>query len=126
MKKRVKLSFLKGDFAAALLVILLAAAAGIWFWPNADEDGKRAELWLNGQLVQSIALDEDQTLELEGDYCSRITVRNGRVAVTESDCPGQDCVHSGWVFGAGHSIVCLPNRMEIRIVGEQKVDLILR
>ena len=42
---------------------------------------------------------------------------DGAVAVTASDCPGNDCVHSGWISAAGRSIVCLPNRLEVRITG---------
>ena len=33
----------------------------------------------------------------------------------EADCPGKDCVHTGSISKAGSAIVCLPNRLEIRI-----------
>ena len=39
------------------------------------------------------------------------------VSVTQSDCPGQDCVHSGAVSRAGQSIVCLPARIVVELVG---------
>ena len=35
----------------------------------------------------------------------------------DSDCPGQDCVHSGAVSRAGQSIVCLPARIVVELVG---------
>ena len=41
----------------------------------------------------------------------------GAVSVTQSDCPGQDCVHSGAVSRAGQSIVCLPARIVVELVG---------
>ena len=48
------------------------------------------------------------------------------IAITGSDCPGEDCVHSGWIKASGRSIVCLPNKVEIRIVGQSDdVDFVV-
>ena len=63
-----------------------------------------------------------------GLYTNRITVRGGRIAITESSCPGEDCVHSGWIDRPGRSLVCLPNRVEIRLEGpaaEDDVDAVV-
>ena len=46
-----------------------------------------------------------------------ITAAGGAVSVTQSDCPGQDCVHSGAVSRAGQSIVCLPARVAVTLEG---------
>ena len=46
-----------------------------------------------------------------------VTAVGGAVSVTQSDCPGQDCVHSGAVSRAGQSIVCLPARIVVELVG---------
>ena len=37
--------------------------------------------------------------------------------MAESDCPTQDCVHTGAVHDAGRSIVCLPARLTVRLTG---------
>ena len=37
--------------------------------------------------------------------------------VTESDCPGQDCLHTGAIFRSGESIVCLPAEIVITLSG---------
>ena len=39
------------------------------------------------------------------------------VRVSESDCPNQDCVHSGAISRAGQSIVCLPARVAVTLEG---------
>ena len=41
----------------------------------------------------------------------------GRIRVSHSDCPSQDCVRTGWVSRSGGQIVCLPNRLIITITG---------
>ena len=50
-------------------------------------------------------------------YTLTVTAAGGAVSVTQSDCPGQDCVHSGAVSRAGQSIVCLPARIVVELVG---------
>ena len=44
-------------------------------------------------------------------------MENGAVRVSESDCPNQDCVHSGAISRAGQSIVCLPARVADTLEG---------
>lgn len=125
MKKRTALSFQKGDWAAVALVMLLAVGSGILFWSR-KEDGQVVQIYQDGQLVQEFSLAENRTFEIGGKYHNKIEIRDGQAAVTESDCPGEDCVHSGWIGEAGHSVICLPNRVEVRIAGGDGLDFIVR
>ena len=43
--------------------------------------------------------------------------REQGVRVAVSDCPTQDCVHTGTITRSGQSIVCLPARIIIRLEG---------
>lgn len=42
--------------------------------------------------------------------------------VARSDCPTQDCVHTGTITRSGQSIVCLPARIIIRLEGGTPED----
>ncbi len=42
---------------------------------------------------------------------------SGGVCVVHSDCPGQDCVHTGRITRSGQSIVCLPEQVVIQLTG---------
>lgn len=112
----MRLRFQKGDYLAVAVTLLLAAAVFLAFLPRETGDTPMAEIYLDGTLVRRVSLDTSAEFSVTGDYMNTVTVRDGKIAVTESDCPGGDCVHSGWIGISGRSIVCLPNRMEIRIV----------
>ena len=114
----MKLQWKKGDMVAVLLVLLLALGVFLAFLPSGQEKGASAQIYLDGKLVKTVSLTQDQEFSVDGDYRNTITVKNGRIAVTHSDCPGKDCVGCGWQSVSGRSLVCLPNRMEIRIVGK--------
>ena len=112
----MRLRFQKGDYLAVAVTLLLAAGVFLAFLPRETGDTPMAEIYLDGTLVRRVSLDTAAEFSVTGDYMNTVTVRDGKIAVTESDCPGGDCVHSGWIGTSGRSIVCLPNRMEIRIV----------
>lgn len=118
---RTRLKLKKGDLLAVLLVVALAAGLGAWLMTrNGATEHPVAVLYQNGQVLRTIdlqAVDEAETFSVDGDYHNQITVEPGRICISESDCPGEDCVHSGWISTSGRNIVCLPNRLEIRIQG---------
>lgn len=128
MQKRLRLSFSKGDWSAIAAVLLLAAATLIAYLPN-ESTGQTAlvQVRLEGSLIHELTVDEDREFIVSGKYENTIRIRNGKVSIVESDCPGTDCVHSGSISSPGRSIVCLPNRVEVRIVGAKSdVDFVVR
>lgn len=127
MKSRPKLSFCRGDWIAILLVAALAVGTAAAFVPHTDsQQAHVVQIYQDGRLLNELPLDKDAALQVGGDYSNTVTISGGRAAITESDCPGADCVHSGWIGGAGRSIVCLPNRVEVRITGASDVDFTVR
>ena len=111
-----RLRFQKGDLLAVAVTLLLAVAVFVLFLPRENSQAAVAEIYLDGALIRQVSLSEDGEFTVTGDYENTVTVRDGKIAVTRSDCPGGDCVHSGWIGSRGRSLVCLPNRLEIRVV----------
>jgi len=127
MEKRSVFSFRKGDFFAVVLVVLIALAVLFAYLPgqNAAQDST-VQVLRNNTLIKELPLNADAEFEITGEYVNRAVIRDGRVCIEASDCPGSDCVHSGWIDKGGRSIVCLPNRVEIRISGESDVDFVVK
>jgi len=128
MQRKPRLRFCAGDGVAVVLVLLLAAFSAAAFVPGEQTaDSCTVQIFLDGALVQELALDKNASYVIRGEFSNTVVVENGSVFIAESDCPGADCVHSGAISSAGRSIVCLPNRAEVRIVGAQsEVDFVLR
>lgn len=123
---RMRLHFQKGDFLAIGIAVLLALAVFVAFLPKQTQGAAVAEIYRQGELLQTVSLDEPREFTLTFDYRNTVTVRDGKIAVTASDCPGADCVHSGWIGTSGRSLVCLPNALEIRVVSQNSdVDFIV-
>ena len=116
MAKPEYLRFRKGDVLAIVVVAVLAVIVAVSFLPSADAENVQAQIYQNGELIGTLSLDEEQTLELTGKYTNIITVQDGTISISSSDCPGEDCVHSGAIRSSGRSVVCLPNEVEVRVV----------
>ena len=126
MNRSAYLRFRKGDILAIALVLALAVAVAVCFLPKPGESAKQAQIYHNGQLIQTLDLGVSREVVVEGDYTNTITVKDGKVAVTASNCPGEDCVHSAPIDSAGRSIVCLPNALEVRVTAQTSdVDFVV-
>ena len=109
-----------------LLSAVLAVCLGLSLWlllPG--EDAARAEVWSDGELLYVLELSVDQELTVRTDRgTNTITVKDGAIAVTAADCPDHYCMDRGFCTG-GAQIVCLPNRLVIKFLGEQKIDSVV-
>ena len=110
-----------------VLALLAAAAVGFAVFAvmmNADRKNPTAEVYLNGVLVRKEPLSQDIEFTINSENGVNIVkIENGTVRVTYADCPVRVCMEMGAVSGGAVPIVCLPHRVEIRIVdGEDGFD----
>lgn len=126
MQNTLRLTFRRGDcFAIAFVLILALLTAAAFISRESGSENAVVQVWLDGTLVRELPLSANESFECTGEYTNLVAVQNGKAAIVESDCPGADCVHSGWIRHSGRSIVCLPNRLEIRITGRTDVDFVV-
>jgi hypothetical protein len=74
-----------------------------------------------------VRLDVDQVLTCEGPLGQTVlSVEDGRIAIVEAPCRLQLCRRMGSTNDPSRSLVCIPNRVQVRILsgpaGEADVD----
>lgn len=120
------LRFRKTDLIAVAIVVVLAAAVLLAFMPSSDTSPAQIAIYQDGELIKTLSINESQKFEISGKYTNTVTIQDGKVAITQSNCPGSDCVACGWIANSGRSIVCLPNGVEIRILSQDSdVDFVV-
>lgn len=91
-----------------------------------QSDGVYLAVFRDGEEVARYPLDTDVSFRLDsgdGGY-NLVRIENGTVDMTEASCPDRICVRHRPIAKAGQTIICLPNRIILKIVGgEQAVDL---
>jgi len=89
--------------------------------------GQTAVVKAAGKVVATLPLNQDGEFVFDENGTNVVIVRDGKVCITEADCPDETCVKMGWVSKAGDTIVCLPHRLTVTIEGgEADSDAVTR
>lgn len=107
-------------------VILLICGALSIFLLMPQDAATHAEITSQGDVLKTVDLRIDQEFEVitESGGHNVVTVKDGKIAVTEANCPDHYCMQRGYC-NSGTQIVCLPNRLVIRFLGEQTIDAVV-
>ncbi len=77
-------------------------------------------------LVSADGVESKYPLNRDGEYVFTsngvdfvLEIKDGCAAVAEAGCPDKVCVGSGRISVAGESIVCIPGRMSVKIMGKE-------
>ena len=109
------------DALVALAVVVLAVVCVATIWFDSTDAGLQAVIVADGNEVERVALDTlkeptEMLVEANG-YQLHLLLSPEGIVMTESDCPTQDCVHTGTIRRSGQSIVCLPARVVVTLEG---------
>lgn len=121
---RPELKFNRYDAVVAVVVALLAVAAALWFClPRTQTGDLTVVISVGGQETQRSGLKDfaPTTLSHNG-YTLTVAADGDSVWVSDSDCPTQDCVHTGHIRRGGQSIVCLPAQVVVHLEGAASPD----
>ena len=78
-----------------------------------------------GNLLCTLPLAVDTQVTVDtGEGINVITVKDGKVAVTQADCPDGHCMARG-CCDSGVSIVCLPNSLVLTFTDGGELDAVV-
>lgn len=134
MKKYIR----KADIILFILLVVCGLAASAVLAMSHSEAGRSARVVIesNGSEFAEYSLYNDVTVTVPApkqismdapdiggkkggadryDYYNIVEIKSGKVSVTEASCKNQVCVKHGSISRTGETIVCLPNRLVVRI-----------
>jgi len=114
----------KGDKVLFLSIITLAFIIFAAFQVYGFVDGKTyAVIEVNGKIFQKISLGSDgPNLKIHVPVTSGeniFEIDRARVRMLSAQCPDQDCIRQGWINRPGQIIVCLPNKIVVKIQNDR-------
>ena len=113
--------FKPGDIIIYTALILIFALGTIIAASGGQVAATVAIVTLDGREVHKVDLEKVQEpyeFKVESDkaHYNLVRVEKGRIRVLEASCPDQIDVKQGWISRSHQSIICLPNRLVIRIL----------
>lgn len=104
-----------------ILALLCIGGISVFFiMKNQSIPDPVVNIYISGELHRSEPLSADCEFTVATELGSNtVRISNGAVSVTYADCPDKVCVHSGSISGGNIPIICLPHRLEIKIVSAE-------
>jgi len=109
----------KGDISAVLIIGILCI---MWFFQGGAGENIRADIYLDGEKVQSVIiseLEEDKTVSVGG--CEILLSRDG-AAFIHSECSDKLCEKRGTLKKAGDTMACVPERVVLSLSSDKAPD----
>ena len=114
----------KKVFADIILIcILLVLALSVFLVVELTRrEGAYVVVSIDGGEVCRYSLSEDGEFTLNGGT-NTLVISGGKAYISEADGPDGLCVSQGKISRTGQTVVCLPNRVMLRIVGAEDADV---
>ena len=118
---------MKTKYWAVLLIVLLIGCSALsipLLLPQ--QAASHAEIISEGKVLETVDLRIERQIPITNSQggTNTITIRDGKIAVTEASCPDHYCMHRGFC-NSGAQIVCLPNLLVIRFTEQQEIDMVV-
>lgn len=117
----------KGDYVTIIMIIF--SAVFIFFLTTnkfiKDSDNKDVLITIDGEFYAKEKLNDKvyKEFEIDSKYGkNEVIIQNGFVHIHESDCKDNICIKKGKISKIGDSIICLPNRLIVKIVSDTEAN----
>ena len=128
--------FLKHLFDFLLLGVLALGTASAYIVRAVQKSQVKsldltARITKLGQELMTIDLykegETERSFTIEGTKGKlTVGVKKNAIHVHDAECPGQECVHEGWVTEPNHPIICAHNGIYISISSYDWSEVIIR
>lgn len=110
----------KADILLGIVILIIGVVSFIAVEKASFGKGDIVKVTVNKKLYGTYSLWEDRTIKIEKHgHKNNITIKDGKVAMSFSDCKNQDCVKAGTKAHIKENIVCLPNQVFVEIEGKE-------
>lgn len=105
----------------AVILAVIACAAG-WLLLARGETGACVLVTVDGEAYGTYLLSKEQDIpiQIDGETANFLVIRDGKADMTEADCPDRLCVRQKAISRTNETIVCLPNKVVVQVMGSKE------
>lgn len=86
-----------------------------------NKDSEYIEIYVDNKLYKTYSIDDEDEFRINTkDGYNIVKIHDSGVEITEASCPDKVCIKSGFISKPSESIVCLPNKVNIKIITHNK------
>lgn len=89
-----------------------------------ETDHKTVVVYSDGEPIDEVDISIDGVYTYTTDFgYNEFEVVDGEVKMVDADCPELTCLHDGPIAHVNETIVCLPNRFHLQVVGVEEGEV---
>ena len=116
----------KNDLKLIMIVLLVVIISFVCFSLFESKNNKRAVIYYENNIIETINLDINNNYEVDGyNGKVKIIVKDGKIKVDTEKSPLHLCSKQGYISKSYETIVCLPNKITIKIEANDEYDAIV-
>lgn len=109
----------KKDLIVIVILLCISIFIIVFLYTiNRNNQDSLAEISVDGTVVATLSLQENQLYTLPENDAITIEIKDGSCAFIHSDCPDKICINTGYLNTPGQSATCLPNRTVLRVISK--------
>ena len=124
----VLISMNKQDIILITVILLIVGSIALVFKITEKKNMSNALVYYEDDLILTIDLTLEEQEYVVNGYNGPITITagNGKVKVEDEDSPLHLCSKQGYISKSYESIVCLPNKVVIKLEDDSTLDAIVK
>lgn len=113
----------KKDILIICIFIIIAITFFIFNYITSG-DGGRVVIYVEGEVYKTVPIEENKTYIIENDGRENVVeVKDGCVKMKSASCDNQVCVEHKKISRDNESIICLPNKVVVKVAGGKMKDV---
>ncbi len=104
-----------------IIALLLVGVIFLIIWHFVySTSGKYITIEQRGDIIGTYPLDRDATIPIlyKNEGVNEIIIEDGSCYMNSAECPDHLCIKQGKIDKVGQTIVCMPNRVVVTVVGD--------
>ena len=114
-------------FVIVFVLVVSAVVYAVFVGTLWNEQPKSVEVFVDGEKYASSSFAEisgTKSVEINTQYGHNVLeITNKGARMTESSCPDKIDVLCGEISKPGQMLVCIPNRVSVKILGKEKLNI---
>ena len=111
----------KNDWILVIAILILAGVGFFIYTSLGRQTAGIVKITVEGELFGTYSLEKEQEIKINDT--NYLMIKEGQADMIEADCPDQICVEHISISKNKETIVCLPNKVIVEIVGGEDIEM---